>query len=70
MFNTRLEKALEMLVPLTTKSVVVRRKVPWFTHEVKDQKRKRRKVKRPGGKIDQRKLDESQTRMYEIQQHS
>ena len=29
-----------MLAPLPTKSVLVRRKVPWFTHEVKDQKRK------------------------------
>ena len=36
LFSTRLENALEMLEPLTTKSVVVRRKVPWFTHEVKD----------------------------------
>ena len=43
LFNTRLEKALEILAPLTTKSVVVRRKVPWFTQEVKDQKRKLRK---------------------------
>ena len=43
LFNTRLEKPLEMLAPLTTKSVVVRRKVPWFTQEVKDQKRKLRK---------------------------
>ena len=32
-----------MLAPLTTKLVVVRRKVPWFTNEVKDQKRKLRK---------------------------
>ena len=32
-----------MLAPLTTMSVVVRRKVPWFTQEVKDQKRKLRK---------------------------
>ena len=45
LFNTRLEKALEMLAPLTTKSVVIRRKVPCFTHEVKDQKRKLRKSK-------------------------
>ena len=43
LLNTRLEKALEMLAPLTTKSVVVRRKIPWFTHIVKDQKRKLRK---------------------------
>ena len=43
LFNTRLEKALEMLAPFTTKSVVVRRKVPWFMHEVKDQKRKTKK---------------------------
>ena len=43
LFNTRLEKVLEMLAPLTTKSVVVRRKVPWFTQEVEDQKRKLRK---------------------------
>ena len=55
LFNTRLEKALKMLAPLTTKSAVVRRKVPWFTHEVKDQKRKLRKAKRHGGKTDQRK---------------
>ena len=33
LFNTRLEKALEILAPLTTKSVVVRMKVPWFTQE-------------------------------------
>ena len=43
LFNTRLDKVLEILAPLTTKSVVVRRKVPWFTQEVKDQKRKLRK---------------------------
>ena len=43
LLSTRLEKALEMLAPLTTKSVVVRRKVPWYTHVVKDQKRKVRK---------------------------
>ena len=43
LFNTRLEKALEILAPLITKSVVIRRKVPWFTQEVKDQKRKLRK---------------------------
>ena len=43
LFNTRLEKALEILAPSTTKSVVVRKKVPWFTQEVKDQKRKLRK---------------------------
>ena len=43
LFNTRLQKVLEMLAPLTTKSVVVGRKVPWFTQEVKDQKRKLRK---------------------------
>ena len=40
LFNTRLEKALKMLAPLTTKSVIVRRKVPWFTWKVKDQKQK------------------------------
>ena len=39
LFNIRLEKALEMLAPLTTKPVLVRRKVPWFTHEVKDQRK-------------------------------
>ena len=43
LFNTRLEKALEMLAPLTTNSVVIRGKVPWLTHDVKDQKRKLRK---------------------------
>ena len=43
LFNTRLEKALENLAPLTTKSVLVRRKVLWFTYEVKGQKRKLRK---------------------------
>ena len=53
--QTRLEKALEMLAPLTTKSVVVRRKVPWFTHEVKDQKRKLRKSEKTWRKKDQRK---------------
>ena len=42
LFNTRLEQALKMLAPLTTKSVIVRRKVPWFTCEVKDQERKLR----------------------------
>ena len=42
LLNTRPEKALEKLAPLTAKSVVVRRKVPWFTHEGKDQKRKLR----------------------------
>ena len=40
LFNTRLEQALRMLAPLTTKSVIVRRKVPWFPCEVKDQKKK------------------------------
>ena len=46
LFNTRLEQALKMLAPLTTKSLIVRRKVPWFTCKVKDQKRKLRKSKK------------------------
>ena len=46
LFNTRLEQALKMLAPLNTKSVIVRKKVPWFTCEVKDQKRKVRKSKK------------------------
>ena len=43
LFYSRLELALKMLAPLPTKSVIVRRKVPWFTCEVIDQKRKLRK---------------------------